>query len=90
MDLVRGRGCDEALEILNFMPHRGARFIAKVLRSAIANAEENEADVGSLYVSEAKVDMGPHRMWWRRKDRGRAHPIRKRASHVIVEVDESP
>ena len=88
VDLVRGRDCDEALNILRFMPQRAGVFVAKVLRSAVANADEQEANIANLYVREAKVDEGPTRHTWRRKDRGRMHPIKKRTSHITLVVEE--
>jgi len=90
IDLIRGKPVDEALNILKFTRKRAAVFIDKVLRSAIANADEQEADVDRLYVKEARVDPGPIMYRWRPKDRGRAHPIRKRFSHIIVTVEEAP
>ncbi|MCH7602619.1 MAG: 50S ribosomal protein L22, partial [Planctomycetes bacterium] len=56
--------------------------------SAIANAEEGEADMQSLYITESRVDEGPTMKRWRPKDRGRAHPIMKRTSHLYIAVDE--
>lgn len=87
-DLIRGRHVNEALEILRFVNKRAAGMIDKVLRSAIADADEKEADVSRLYVVEAHVDGGPSFRRWRPKDRGRAHPIDKRTSHIVVTVDE--
>lgn len=87
-DLIRGRSCDEALALLQFTHQRGAAFINKVLRSAMANANEQEASMNRLFVSEARVDPGPIIKRWHPKDRGRAHPIQKRTSHIHVCVDE--
>ena len=53
-----------------------------------AEDDEQEADMGSLHVIEARVDEGPYYRRWRPKDRGRAHPIAKRTSHLIVRVAE--
>ncbi len=94
MDLVRGRSLNEALEILQFNHRRGAAFIEKVVRSAMANAlnqEEATADVNRLYLKEAKVDEGPllfGRMRYRPRAMGRATPIRKRTSHISVSLAE--
>jgi large subunit ribosomal protein L22 len=63
-------------------------LIDKVLRSAIANADEQEANVSRLYVMDAHVDAGPAFRRWRQKDRGRAHPINKGTSHIVVTVEE--
>ncbi len=87
-DLIRGRDVQDALNILKFTPHRAAGMVSKVLTSAVANANEAEADVELLVVSEARVDEGPTIKRWRPKDRGRAHPIMKRTSHIVVGVEE--
>lgn len=86
--LIRGRRCDDALAVLQFTHKRAARMMDKVLKSAMANANEQEATMGRLYVADARVDEGPTIKRWRAKDRGRAHPIMKRTSHIIVAVDE--
>ena len=87
-DLIRGRRCDDALAVLQFTHQRAARMIEKVLKSAMANANEQEAAMNRLYVSEARIDAGPVIKRWRPKDRGRAHPIQKRTSHIWVGVNE--
>ncbi len=89
--LVAGRRVQEALDLLKFTPKRAASMVEKVLRSAIANADEQEADLESLYVSEACVDDAGIRIGtkrWIAKDRGRAHPINKRASHIHITVSQ--
>jgi len=88
VDLIRGRNVDEADEILRFTNKRAATFIRQVLRTAVANADEKEADVDSLYVSEARIDQGPSQMRFQPKDRGRAFPIEKKTSHIIVAVEQ--
>ena len=88
IDLIRGRTCEEAVEQLRFNRRRSARMIQDVLRSAMTNADEQEADLRRLYVKEAHVDGGPYYRRWRPKDRGRAHPIAKRTSHIVVAVAE--
>lgn len=87
-DMVRGRDVQDALNVLKFSPHRAASMLSKVLTSAIANANENEANVELLFVSEAKVDAGPTMKRFRPKDRGRAHSILKRTSHITVVVEQ--
>ena len=87
-DLIRGRDVQDALNILKFTPNRAAVMVSKVLTSAVANANEAEANVEGLYVDEAFVDEGPTIKRWRPKDRGRAHPIMKRTSHITVVVEE--
>ncbi len=86
--LIRGREANAALDILRFTNKRASVMVDRVLRSAMANADEQEADVSRLVVSEARVDEGPTIPRWRPKDRGRAHPICKRTSHIIVAVQE--
>ncbi len=86
-DLIRGRDIDTALTMLKFSKKRAAVFVRKALESAIACAEENEADISRLVVSESRVDEGPTMKRFQPKDRGRAHPIMKRSSHVRVAVE---
>ena len=88
IDLIRGLHVNKAQDTLRFTRKRVSPLIAKVLASAIANANEQEADVRALYVAEARVDDGPFFRRWRPKDRGRAHEILKRMSHIIVVVEE--
>jgi len=88
--LVAGRHVDEALELLRFTRKRACTFVDKVLRSAMANADEAEADVRTLYVHEARVDEGPRIKRFQPKDRGRAHPILKCTSHIVITVGEGP
>ena len=86
--MIRGLSCDQAVEVLNFTHKRAAHMVNRVLKSAMANANEQEANMNRLFVSESRVDGGPIIKRWRPKDRGRAHPIQKRTSHIIVSVDE--
>lgn len=86
-DMIRGKGIEDAIATLDFSPRRGAWFIKTVLRTAIANAEESNADIGRLFVSESRVDEGPTIKRFQPKDRGRSHPIMKRTCHIHVTVD---
>jgi large subunit ribosomal protein L22 len=94
VDQVRGLHADEALELLHFLPHSAARPVAKLIRSAIANAEENfGVPRDSLYVARIVADEGPGvtpGKGWRRRfgARGRWRPIRKRSSHITVVLEE--
>jgi large subunit ribosomal protein L22 len=88
LDMIRGADVSEALDILRFTPNRAADMISKCLTSAVANANEADADPDRLYVQECQVDEGPTMRRIRPKDRGRAHLIRKRTSHIVVVVDE--
>jgi len=86
---VRGLGADEALSVLKFMPKAAAGPVSKAIRSAIANAEENQGwSRDDLYVSEIKADEGPRRQWRRYGARGRFKPILKRSSHITVVLTE--
>ena len=87
-DLIRGMPCDQAVEVLRFTHKRAAGMVSRVLQSAMANANEKEAAMNKLYVAEARVDAGPIIKRFKAKDRGRAHSIHKRTSHIIVAVDE--
>lgn len=89
INLIRGKKAQEALVILRFIPKKAAGLVYKVLKSAIANAENNwNLDVENLVVSRAYVDQGP--TWKRVHPRafGRAYLIRKRTSHITVVVSE--
>lgn len=87
-ELIRGRDVQHALDILKFSPHRGAPMVSKVLSSAAANANEAQAEMDLLYVKEVRIDEGPTMKRFRPKDRGRAHIIRKRTSHITVVVEQ--
>ena len=88
LDLIRGRDVDDALALLKFSKKRAAVLVDKVVRSAVANAGEQEADTGSLYVKEAWADPGPTMKRFQPKDRGKAYSIMKRTSHLVVTLDE--
>ena len=90
--LIIDRPVQDAMDLLKFTHKRAASMFDKVLKSAVANADEQQADVDRLYVSEARVDDAGVRVGtkrWIPKDRGRAHPIRKKASHLYVTVIEA-
>jgi large subunit ribosomal protein L22 len=88
VDLIRGRRCDEAIALLQFTHRRASVMVDRVLKSAMASANEKEAAMNRLFVSEARVDAGPIIKRFRPKDRGRAHPIQKRTSHIVISVEE--
>ncbi len=89
IDLIRGKDVDAALTILKFTPKGASPIVEKVLRSAMANAENNfEMDVDSLYVAECYVDVGPIMKRIRPRARGMADRIRKRTSHITVILRE--
>jgi len=95
-DLIRGKSADEALDILRYQPHRGARLLEKVLRSALGNAQDPDnpanrgrsVNVDDLVVTEAHVNGGPMFKRVRPRARGMAMMIRKRFSHIHVTLEE--
>ncbi|MGQ0612988.1 MAG: 50S ribosomal protein L22 [Planctomycetaceae bacterium] len=90
--MVRGMPVNDALAALEHSPKRGAFFLRKVLKSALANAGNDlDVDLNSLVVSDARADMGPllgGRVRWMPRAMGRATPIHKRTSHILVELKE--
>ena len=89
MDLIRGKDVADAFAILKFTPKVGAEVIEKVLKSAVANAENNfDMNVDNLYVSSAFVDQGPTLKRIHPRSRGQAFKILKRTSHITVVVEE--
>lgn len=91
-DLVRGMPVVEARRILDFSPKASAATIRKALDSAVANSENGELGLTAeeLYVDRIHVDEGPMLKRWMPRARGRATRIRKRTSHLTVEVAEIP
>ncbi len=87
-DLVRGKFADEALEILRYQPHRGARMLEKVIKSAMANAEDRRAaDLGNLMITDVRIDGGPMFKRMQPKARGMASIIKRRMSHIRVALE---
>lgn len=88
-DLVRGKPVEQALNILNFSPKKGAKIIRKVVESAIANAEHNDgADIDLLKVSAIHVEEGTTLKRFTARAKGRGNRISKQTSHVYVTVSE--
>ncbi len=88
-NLVRGKSVDEAQHILAVSTQRASGVLSKVIKSAAANAENNEQlDRESLYVSEIQINEGPTWKRFQPRARGRADRILKRTSHITVVVDE--
>lgn len=86
---IRGKNVDEALTILQYTPKRGAKVLESVLKSAIANAENNlSLDRKGLIVAKAWANDGPTLKRWHPKAKGAAYPILKRSSHIGVVVSE--
>lgn len=89
VDLIRGKKVEEALATLALCPKKPARLVAKVVRSAVANAvQAHKVDVDDLFVKRITVDEGPMLKRWRPRAMGRATRIRKRMSHVTVVLGE--
>jgi large subunit ribosomal protein L22 len=87
VDLIRYLPTDEALALLRFAPQAASEPVAKVLASAMANAENNlDLDPETLGVSHAYVDEGPTLKRFRPRAMGRATPIRKRTSHLTIQL----
>jgi large subunit ribosomal protein L22 len=87
-DLVRGKFADDALDTLRYMPQRGARMLEKVIRSALANAEDRRAtNLSHLMIAEVRIDGGPMSKRMQPKSRGMASVIQRRMSHISVILD---
>ena len=89
IDLIRNKGIDEAYAILRYTPKKASEILYKLLKSAEANAvNNNQLDRESLYVSEIYAEQGPTLKRIRPRARGRAFRIRKRTSHITVVLKE--
>jgi len=89
VDLVRGKSVREAEAILRITPNKGAEFAAKVLKSAVANAENNlSLDKDDLIVKKAYVDEGPSLRRFKPRAQGRADRMLHRMSHITIVVGE--
>lgn len=93
-DMVRGKFVDEALDILRYQPQRGARMLEKVIKSALANAQDPDQNPGQiinvhdLFISGVRVDGGSMFKRVRPRARGSAYMIKKRMAHIHVEIDQ--
>ena len=88
IDLIRDMPAQQALSVLKFSPQAASEPVAKVLASAIANAENNfSLDPETLVITHAFVDEGPTLKRFRPRAQGRAYRIRKRTSHITIEVE---
>ncbi len=89
LDLIRNKPADEAMAILKFTPKAACEPVAKLLKSAMANAEHNhEMDVSRLYVAECSVSQGPTLKRIRPRAHGRAFRINKKTSHINLVLKE--
>ena len=91
IDLIRGKDASDALNTLRFAPQAASEPVAKVLASAMANAENNlDLDPRTLVVTAAYADEGPTLKRFRPRAQGRAFRVRKRTSHITIEVTSVP
>ena len=90
VDTVRGKSASQAMDILRFARKKAAVPVEKLLKSAVANASEfhGVSDVDDLYIEHIAVDEGPTIKRYMPRARGRATPVRKRTSHVRLELRE--
>ncbi|OGR31886.1 MAG: 50S ribosomal protein L22 [Desulfuromonadales bacterium GWD2_61_12] len=89
VDMVRGKGVQEALTLLKFSPQKAAAIVSKLVSSAVANAEQKGvSDVDRLFVKTIMVDQGPVLKRFLPRAQGRATKIRKPTSHIFVVLDE--
>lgn len=89
IDLIRGKDVNEALAILKFTPKAASPMVEKLVKSAIANAENNHnMDTSKLYVAEIYANQGATMKRIRAATQGRANRIRKRTSHIEVVLKE--
>ena len=85
LDLVRGKYADDAVDVLKYLPHRGARMIEQVLKSAMANAEDRGLrNVGDLVIVDARGDGGPMFKRLMPRARGMAYMVRRRSAHIEI------
>lgn len=89
IDLIRNKSAGDALLFLRFMPYRGSKFIEKLLKSAMANAEQKKAvNPETMKIKKALVDQGPVMKRVEPRAMGRANVIRKRTSHITLILSE--
>ncbi|MFH0900331.1 MAG: 50S ribosomal protein L22 [Pseudomonadota bacterium] len=88
-NMIRGKDVDEALGILKLLPKKSARTFAKLVGSAVANAQDKAGrDLDSLVVKSVQVDNGPITKRWLSRAMGRANRVQRRTSHITVVVDD--
>ncbi|RME69779.1 MAG: 50S ribosomal protein L22 [Verrucomicrobia bacterium] len=89
--VIQGRRASDALELIRFIPRKSARLIAKTLKSAVANAENNnDLSVENLVVKRALIEEGPALRRYKASARGSALPRRKRMSHIRIVLSDDP
>lgn len=90
IDLIRGKKAGDALLSLRFMPYRGSRYIEKILKSAMSNAEQKNTNIDSesLVISRAYIDQGPIMKRVEQRAMGRANVIKKKSCHITLILTE--
>ena len=88
LDLIRNKPADEAAAILKYTPKAACEPLEKLLKSAMANAENKDMDTSRLYIASCHVDQGPTLKRIRPRAQGRAYRIEKRTSHISIVLDE--
>lgn len=88
LPLIKGKKPEEALAILNNLPHKGAHFISKLLNCAVAAAKEKNLEVNKLYISQILCNEGPRLKRFRIGSRGRSYSILKKSSHINLTLAE--
>ena len=89
LDLIRNKPAEEAMAILKHTPKAACEPLEKVLKSAMANAEDKDMDTSNLYVSECYVNQGPTLKRIRPRAQGRAYGINKKTSHMTIVLKEA-
>lgn len=88
LDLIRNKSAEEAMAILRFTPKAACEPLEKLLKSAMANAENKDMDMSSLFVAECRVDQGPTLKRIRPRAQGRAFRINKKTSHIFIRLKD--
>ncbi|MBQ0135749.1 MAG: 50S ribosomal protein L22 [Oscillospiraceae bacterium] len=89
LDLIRNQPADKAMAILKNTPKSASEVLVKLLKSAMANAEQKDMDVTKLYVAACSVDQGPTLKRIRPMSKGRAYRINKKTSHISITLKEA-
>jgi large subunit ribosomal protein L22 len=90
IDLIRGKKVEEALDLLMSMNKAPKKDLIKLINSALSNAKDKEPDVTQLFISKIRANQGPSYKRFRAEAFGRASVIRKRTSHIEIELDRLP
>lgn len=89
LDLIRGQDAEKAMAILKYTPKAACEVVIKLLKSAMANAENKDMDTSRLYVAECYVNQGPTLKRIRPRAQGRAYRINKKTSHITLVLKEA-